>query len=159
MTPRIQTLAEKKLVGKRLVMSLADNRTAELWKSFAPVRKEITNNITSDLISLQIYKRDYFADFKPTNGFEKWALVEVSDFTRVPAGLETFVLEGGLYAVFAYKGSSTDSSIFQYIFGSWLPASGFALDERPHFEVLGEKYRNNDPESEEEIWIPIKRKH
>ncbi len=25
-------------------------------------------------------------------------------------------------------------------------------------EVLGEKYKNADPNSEEEIWIPIKRK-
>jgi hypothetical protein len=30
------------------------------------------------------------------------------------------------------------------------------LDDRPHFEVLGSKYRNNDPESEEETWIPTK---
>jgi AraC family transcriptional regulator len=29
------------------------------------------------------------------------------------------------------------------------------LDDRPHFEVLGEKYKNNDPTSEKEIWIPI----
>jgi len=32
------------------------------------------------------------------------------------------------------------------------------LDNRPHFEVLGEKYKNGDPESEEEIWIPVKEK-
>lgn len=29
---------------------------------------------------------------------------------------------------------------------------------QPHFEVLGEKYKDNDPTSEEEIWIPIKAK-
>jgi hypothetical protein len=28
----------------------------------------------------------------------------------------------------------------------------------PHFEVLGDKYKNNDPSSEEEVWIPIKPK-
>jgi AraC family transcriptional regulator len=37
-----------------------------------------------------------------------------------------------------------------------LPNSAYALDDRAHFEVLGEKYKNNDPSSEEEIWIPIK---
>lgn len=41
---------------------------------------------------------------------------------------------------------------------TWLPASDYNLDNRPHFEVLGEKYKNNDPTSEEEIWIPIKLK-
>ncbi len=76
----------------------------------------------------------------------------------VPNEMETFLLEGGLYAVFEYKGSSNDPSIFQYIFGTWLPGSNYLLDNRPHFEVLGDKYKNNDPNSEEEIWIPIKPK-
>jgi AraC family transcriptional regulator len=47
---------------------------------------------------------------------------------------------------------------FQYIFGTWLPNSEYVLDNRPHFEILGEKYKNDDPTSEEEIWIPIKAK-
>ncbi len=158
MTPRIENLNEKKLIGKRLTMSLANNKTGELWQSFMPKRREITNNLTTDLISMQVYKPAHFADFKPTNEFEKWATVEVSNFENVPTDMETFSLAGGLYAVFDYKGSSNDPSIFQYIFGTWLPTSAYTLDNRPHFEVLGDKYKNNDPTSEEEIWIPIKPK-
>src|SRR5690606_5595612 len=159
MKPRIDTVSEKKLVGLRLIMSIVNNKTGELWKGFLPRRKEFTNNLTTDLISMSIYKPTYFAHFNPTNEFEKWAAVEVADFDNVPDDLETFVLPGGLYAVFDYKGLSTDNSIFRYIFGTWLPNSDYSLDDRPHFEVLGQKYRNNDPESEEEIWIPIKSKH
>lgn len=159
MTPRIELSFEKKLVGKRLTMSFADYKTGELWKSFMPRRKEITNNLTNDLISLVVYKSTHFADFKPTNEFERWATVEVSDFDNVPTEMETFVLPPGLYAVFSYKGLNTDNSIFQYIFGKWLPNSNYELDNRPHFEVLGNKYKNNDPSSEEEIWIPIRPKN
>ncbi|MBL7922291.1 MAG: GyrI-like domain-containing protein [Bacteroidia bacterium] len=72
--------------------------------------------------------------------------------------METFLLAGGLYALFDYKGSSGDPSIFQYIFGTWFPSSEYFLDDRPHFELLGDKYKNNDPTSEEEIWVPIKPK-
>lgn len=158
MTPRIENLSEKKLIGKRLTMSLANNRTGELWQNFMLKRREISNNITNDLISMQVYKPTYFADFKPNNEFEKWATVEVTNFESVPTEMETFSLTGGLYAVFEYKGSSNDPSIFQYIFGTWLPISEYLLDDRPHFEVLGDKYKNNDPNSEEEIWIPIKTK-
>lgn len=158
MQPRIENLKEKKLIGKRLTMSLADNKTGELWKSFMPRRREITNNLTNDLFSLQVYKPTHFSDYKPTNEFEKWAVVEVTDFENVPNDMETFTLTGGLYAVFDYKGSSTDSSIFQYILGTWLPNSDYLLDNRPHFEILGEKYKNADPNSEEEIWIPIQKK-
>lgn len=158
MNPTIQILSEKKLVGQSLAMSFADYKIGELWRSFMPRRKEITNNLTGDLISLAIYKPTHFADFKPTNEFERWATVEVADFDNVPHEMEPFLLASGLYAVFDYKGLSTDMSIFQYILGTWLPSSDYILDDRPHFEVLGEKYKNNDPTSEEEIWIPIRPK-
>jgi AraC family transcriptional regulator len=158
MTPRIETLQEKKLAGKRLTMSLANNRTGELWKSFMSRRKEITNNVTNELISLQVYTPSYFDNFNPNHFFEKWAAVEVTSFDKVPDDLETFTLTGGLYAVFHYKGSSSDNRIFDFIFSTWLPSSNYILDHRPHFEILGDQYKNNDPSSEEEIWIPIKPK-
>ncbi|MGC3947596.1 MAG: GyrI-like domain-containing protein [Chryseolinea sp.] len=158
MTPRIETSPERKLVGKRLTMSFADYKVGELWKSFMPRRNKILNTVNDYFISMVIYAPTHFVNFKPTNQFEKWAAVEVSDFEKVPAEMETYILPAGLYAVFAYKGLNTDNSIYQYIFGSWLPSSDYALDIRPHFEVLGDKYRNNDPSSEEEIWIPIKPK-
>jgi len=158
MKPRIENIKEKMLTGKRLTMSFANNKTGELWKSFMPIRSEITNKLSNDLISMQVYKPTHFAEFSPTNEFVKWATVEVADFKNVPGDLETFTLPGGLYAVFDYKGSSIDGTIFQYIFGTWLPNSNYLLDDRPHFEVLGEKYKNADPNSEEEIWIPIKPK-
>ena len=90
--------------------------------------------------------------------FEKWALTEVSDFDFVPNGMEIFLLTDGLYAVFNHKGSGADTSIFQYIYGTWIPNSDYFLDDKPHFEILGENYKNADPNSEEEIWIPIKTK-
>lgn len=139
-------------------MSLIHNKTGELWRSFMPGRKEISNAISADLISMQIYDPSYFNPFSPEREFEKWAAVEVSDFHNIPEGMESFILTSGLYAVFIHKGSSSDNSTFQYIFTRWLPSSGYVLDERPHFELLGEKYKNNDPDSEEEIWIPIKQK-
>jgi len=158
MTPRIENLIPKKLIGKRLTMSLVHNKTVELWQDFMPKRKAISNNVSNDLISVQVYTPAYFANFKPTNEFEKWASVEVTDFERVPADMETFSLAGGLYAVFDYKGTSNDPGIFQYIFETWLPDFDYFLDARPHFDILGDKYKNNDPASEEEIWIAIKPK-
>lgn len=121
-----------------------------------PRIKEITNNISTDLISMQVEKELLrLGDFNQK--FDKWSAIEVTDFNDVPQGMESFVLDGGLYAVFPYKGLSTDNSIFLYIFGTWLPNSGYTLDNRPQFEVFGKKYRNNDLNSEEDIWIPIKK--
>ena len=157
MQPRIETLTDKKLIGKRMRMSLSNNKTGELWRSFMPRRREIRNKLTSEMFSMQVYNGP--VDFGNLNQeFEKWAAVEVLDFDSIPDGMETFTLKGGLYAVFPYKGSSTDNTIFQFIFGTWLPASNYLVDNRPHFEILGDKYKNADPDSEEDIWIPIKPK-
>ena len=159
MIPKIETINEKKLVGKRMTMCYADYRIGELWGSFMPRRKEITNTLTNDLISLVVYAPNHFIDFKPTNEFERWATVEVENFNKVPDEMETYNLSSGLYAVFNYKGMSSGApAFFHYIYTEWIPNSNYILDDRAHFEVLGEKYKNNDPSSEEEIWIPIKAK-
>ena len=156
MTQSIQSISPKKLIVYRLTISFANNRTAELWRSFMPRRKEVTNTVSNDLYSLQVYGKDFFKNFDPSAEFEKWALTEVTDFNTIPEGMETFVLPGGLYAVFHYKGNPANAAeVFRYILQEWLPQSGYELDNRPHFEVLGEKYNNGSDESEEEIWIPI----
>lgn len=140
------------------MVSFAAYDVGPLWASFMPRRKEIANPIGADLISMAVYEPGHFASFSPTKQFERWAAVEVSSFDSLPTGMEAFTVPSGLYAVFAYKGPSTDRSIFGYIFGTWLPASDYAVDDRPHFEVLGAKYKNHDPDSEEDIWIPIRAK-
>lgn len=158
--PVIKTLTPKLLIGKRIQTSLTDNKTFELWRSFMPRRREIRNNIGTDLYSMQVYKSPaHFENYNPSALFEKWAAVEVSDFDIVPVDMETYQLPGGLYAVFIHKGpASAGGKTFQYIYGTWVPASDYLLDDRPHFEILGEKYKNEDPDSEEEVWIPIKPK-
>ncbi len=157
---RIETLKEKKLVGLHMRMSLADNKTAELWRGFMPRRKEICNRISGDLISMQVYDPDsQDSPFQLDAIFTKWAAAEVSEYSVVPEGMETFVLEAGLYAVFLHKGAAgTGPATFRYIFETWFPQSGYVPDQRPHFEILGDKYKNNDPESEEEIWIPVRKR-
>lgn len=159
MTPRIETTSQKKLVGKRLKMSYADYRIGELWSSFMPIRKEIKHSLGTDLVSLVVYQPTHFTNFKPNNEFDRWATVEVANFDQVPTEMESFILPAGLYAIFQYTGlASGISSFYQTIFTVWLPNSDYNLDDRPHFEILGAKYKNNDPSSEEEIWIPIKAK-
>lgn len=154
--PQILQASSRKLIGLPMEMSLVQNQTAALWQSFMPRVNEIKNRMNTDLISLQVYPSDYFKEFQLTNPFVKWACVEVSDSEEIPVGLQSLDLETCQYAVFHYKGLNTDTSVFQYIYGVWLPSSGYQLADNPHFEVLGEKYKNNDANSEEEIWIPIK---
>ena len=110
-----------------------------------------------ELYSIEVYTPLYFTNFNPDTEFEKWAAIEVKDFQTIPDEMETIVLPHGLYAVFIYKGpASAGSKAYQNIFGTWVPDSDFLLDNRPHFAKMGQKYKNEDSDSEEELWIPIR---
>lgn len=90
--PNIQLLQPKKLIGIRLSMSLADNKTALLWKTFMPRRKEIMNNVNEELFSINIYP----AGYNPANladEFEKWAAVEVNNDSIIPENMQSFTLQ------------------------------------------------------------------
>jgi AraC family transcriptional regulator len=199
--PRLVERASGSFIGIRMEMSLLEDKTNLLWRSFMPRRHEVLHRANTSFVSLQVYPGDYFLEFDPSRVFEKWALVEVESVTSpdeeggwnssaekggneergggsfdedwemnssaekggneergggIPEGMEVFELKGGMYAVFAHRGG--DPAIFDHIYGEWLPASDFDLDNRPHFEVLDAQYRHSDPEASEEIWIPVRLK-
>lgn len=155
---RFDKVEEKILVGKSLTMSLIHDRTPELWQSFMRERKLI-KGVKSDLLySLQVYSPDYFMNFNPANEFTKWAGVEINSIENISATMSSFTLPTGEYAVFLHKGPASEGGkTYHYIFQEWLPSSGYGVDNRPHFELLDERYKNNDPSSEEEIWVPVTR--
>lgn len=158
--PKIINIKDRKLIGLSIQTYLAENKTAELWQTFRPLVKEITNTVNTDFYSLQIYDDNFgIKPFTPQSIFEKWAAVEVSDFDNTPKRLNQFTLSGGDYAVFIYKGTPQEfHKMASYIYGEWLPNSAYKLDNRPHFEILTKDYNPFDPNSEEEVWIPIKLK-
>jgi AraC family transcriptional regulator len=157
MNPTIKTFSTTKLIGKNLTFTYNNYHAFDLWSSFMPRRKEIKNAIGIELYNVQINPKDFA--FELNESFIKWAAVAVSSFDFVPNGMETLEIPEGLYAVFNYRGNQSNAAIFfNFIYSEWLPNSDYELDNRPQFEILGEKYKNNDPNSEEEIWIPIKNK-
>lgn len=154
LNPRIENLGSFTLVGLQQKMSYAKDTTASLWGTFMPRRKEIKKSIDNNFYSLQIYPADFFSSFDVHKEFTKWAGMQVQDEQEIPTEMNLLTVPAGKYAVFTHKGPAT--SIFQQIYGEWIPNSEYELDHRPHFEVLGEDYKKGDPNSIEEIWIPIK---
>jgi len=157
--PRLERIESKQLIGASKRMSLAADATPALWAGFMPRRNEIQNRIGSDLIGLRTFEVVGADMFAPQVEFEKFALAEVTPGTPVPAGMLSFTLPAGEYAVFIHHGpASAAPQTFGYIYGQWLPQSDFELDPRPQFEILPEGYNPMDPNAHEEIWIPIKAK-
>lgn len=152
----METIPEKTLAGRKVNMSFAHNQTQALWQSFMPRKKELKNISNSLLYSLEVYPQGFFDRFNPEKDYQKWAAVEVAGFDNLPDEMETITVPEGLYAVFLHRGPAREAAhTYRYIFETWLPASEFAVDYRPHFAVMGEKYKADDAGSEEEIWIPV----
>ena len=157
MQVRIASLPEKLLVGMHSTTSQAEDNTRALWQGFMPRRGEVAHRVGVDVISVQQFDGALKPeDFTATTEWEKWAAVEVTQLEAIPEGMEVLVLKPGKYGVFLHRGpASAFPRTMQFIFGEWLPQSEYELDNRERFEVLKPDYRPDDPDAEEEVWIPI----
>lgn len=86
---------------------------------------------------------------------------EVTSVENLPLGMEKITIEAGRYAIFTHKGPLNEAianleHTMNYIYGSWLPKSGFELRDAPEFELYDERFHPASPESEFDIYIPIK---
>ncbi len=166
MESRIEILKPTTLLGKSREMSLAEDKTQELWQSFGPLVKTIKGRQDRNFISMQKYTEPFNpARFNPHAGFTKWAAVAMredvntEDLEAHSPDLQHYRIEGGLYVIFKHVGPASEfGRSMEFIYGDWFPNNPYQLDDREHFEILPEGYRPDDPEAEEEIWVPIKKK-
>lgn len=146
------------ITGHAVKQSFAQDRTFELWSGFMPVRHQVCADADAPLVSLQRYPTNFsFAPPDLETSFEKWAGCITPDGFQAADGFETLHIPSGTYAVFLHRGPASGAArTFGYIFSQWLPDSGYEIDVRPHFEILDKRYKHNQPDSEEEVFIPIK---
>ncbi len=152
MQPKIVTLTEKKVVGmqSKMLMHQYEN-IIKLWESFMPKKHELKNTINQELIAIQDYPD--FGNLETS--YNIWACVEVSNLSTVPSDMKGFTIPKGEYIKVLHKGMDAGKT-YQRIMTEWLPNSGYTIDDRPHFQVMGDKYKNGSPDSEEDFYIPVK---
>ena len=160
MFDRLEILPPTKLAGLKRKIPLTPDTIQLLWRDFMPKVRLISHRTNALYYSVQIYDDVIaFENFNPHNPVTKWAAVPVDNIEELPAEFEYCNLTGGLYADFIHKGVPAKFPLsISYIFQTWLPASEYEFDHREQFEVMGEKYIHNDPVSEEEVWIPVRKK-
>lgn len=159
MKPFFKEIDEIQFIGMHINHSMVDNKTVELWKSFMPRKHEIVNVKNNWHYAIQQYDQvEKMKNFTGNTIFKTWAAVEVNSSELIPANMELLMIPSGLYAVFAHRGNAEMfAKSMGFIMNNWLPKSEYELDKRPHFQIMKENYLGeNDINSEEEIWIPIK---
>lgn len=154
MNPKIVTITAKHLVGMSSAMKQNEyHKIPQLWQRFMPQKRNIVKLLNQELLAVQVYEN--MLDFdKP---FKIYAAAEVSNSDNLPDDMEAFTIPKGEYAVFLHKGMNA-AKTYQDIMTKWLPQSGYAIDDRPHFQIMGAKYKNGSENSEEDFYVPIKLK-
>lgn len=155
--PEIIRLPAFRLAGKTMKMTFADHRPAELWKQLMPQLKHLNGIEAMPLYSCEVYPEGFLQNFNPHAEFDKWAAVRLKENAALPESLDELPVPEGLWAIFTFTGTKADTAgFYRYIYNEWLPGSGYVTDERPHMALMDERYRNNDPASQEDILIPLR---
>lgn len=145
------------LSGVKSEMNFANHQPQKLWQQLMPV---VSRNfaVRPVLYSVEVYPNaNFFTEFHPQAPFEKWAAIEESAHFSPIESWERLEIPTGKYAVFIFRGTQAGvPDFYQKILRQWLPEAGLVLDHRPHFARMDARYINGNPESEEEIWIPIR---
>lgn len=160
MEPKIVTKTAFLLAGIYEDMSLSNDLTFKLWRSFMPIKMRIATLKDKDNYCVKVHRSiNDINHFTPDTLFTKWAAVAIDYVAEVPDQFHLLEIPEGLYAVFTHKGpASTFNNTLEYIFINWLPNSKYMLRDAPHFEVLKNDYNPEDPLAEEAVWIPIQEK-
>ncbi len=158
--PLTVKIKEKKIIGMKTGTSLKNSRIADLWTKFACRIGEIQNRTDkNNYYEFRIPEEDFDLNkFTEDTEFFEFAGVEVSDFEYIPDEMLSQTIPGGDYAVFTHKGKTEDLfKIYEYIWGTWVPNSGFNVDLRYDFELYGERFKGpGNIDSEIDIHIPVK---
>jgi len=156
MQPRFVDLAELNLVGLPYYGNPAGGKFTETWHRFFALESSIHNRVDPAVCyGVELYDKD----FMPGKDWYYFVAVQVSDPKEIPGLLFAKRFPACRYAVFpAVGGVPKISEVFGYIYNEWLPASGYKMAYPWDFEVYGEQFKGDAPDSLVEIYIPIKEK-
>ena len=99
-------------------------------------------------------------EYEQTKEYFVMVGVEVHRIEDLPAPIFAKVLPAGQYAVFVLKGEQMTANWGDAIYKEWLPSSPYEEAYSCTIERYdGDRFKGwGDPESEMEIWVPVKAK-
>lgn len=127
----------------------------DLWAAFAPRMGEINARIEGTTYGV------CFPAALNEENFDYMAAVPVSNFDAVPEGMVARTVPAHKFAVFTHK--TGDDSLHndlqksvQYIWGTWLPNSGYEHARVPDFELYDERMDTITGKGEFDLYLPVK---
>jgi len=150
MDPRIVSWPAFRVVGLKYRGKNEKNEIPQLWQSIGPRVGEI-KNIADDHVAYGIS-----ANMDESTGeFDYIAGSEVSTAKEIPEGMFCFEVPDAKYAVFSTTLPKIGET-FHNAYHTWLPESGYQATGGPELEVYDERFDPQDPDSEFDLYIPVK---
>ena len=156
MEPRIVTLDQLVLIGRPYFGDAENNKFAQAWDRFFPFEDQIPSKVNHQVwYGVEIYGPEFHKDHQ----WMYFPSTEVSSLDEIPEALFGKILPSATYAVFTVKGGVPKiGETFMYAYDTWFPASEYEVAHPFDFEYYDERFKADDPDSELDIYIPIKAK-
>lgn len=134
----------------------ATQAIGQLWGRFAPRMHEVRNRTGNATYGICCPPEDGQRD---SDHFTYVAAVGVSSLENIPDGMTGVEMPAREYAVFAYDGGIGPRlpQTLQYIFGEWLPNSGYEL-AGADFEYYDNRFDPVSGQGTFFIYVPVTRK-
>ena len=131
----------------------SENEIGKLWGRFVSKVKTVKNRVGETAYEVHIEPEEY----EQTKNFFVFVGVEVDKVDDLPLEMFVKILPPSKYAVFTLKGKEITSNWPDMIYKKWLPKSGFEEAHKFTIEYYDERFKGtDDPESELDIYVPIK---
>lgn len=129
-----------------------ENEIGKLWKRFMAKKKTIENRVGTGAYEVHIEPEEY----EETKNFYVFVGFKVEKLDKFPLEMFAKVLPATKYAVFTLKGKEITANWSDMIYKEWLPKSGYEA-HKFLIEYYDERFKGTDnPESELDIYLPIK---
>lgn len=155
MEPIFKDIPEYKVVGLSTVLHISEvgQRIPPLWQLMGEEWKGIPNLVQpAQSFGLGFYP----FDFNSTKTFCYMACYAVSSLDVIPEIMCAKVIPAGKHAVFTHKGSIAHAhETFGYIYGEWLPKSGYRMRGEYDFEFYDHRFKGMAEDSELDIYLPV----
>lgn len=96
--------------------------------------------------------QDHFDE--ATGEFDYLAACETPPGSRAPEGMHVWDVAAANYAVFPTTLATIHDS-YHYIYGTWLPQSGYQRASGVEFELYDESFNPDDPNSTFYLYVPV----
>jgi AraC family transcriptional regulator len=146
-----------KVVGVERYTDTGIPAIQDAWNEFSKRSQEIKNAIRPGVFGIEDYSRDFDMN---DGGFPKYYYIashEVTDLTNIPDGMKGKEIPAANYAVFIYKGRTSGiHAFFGFIYGQWMPESGYSMDPKLNLDFEHYSEPNMDMNNVNlEIWVPV----